>query len=46
MPPETPERKRSADAFPETRWSLVLDARSEVGSDSNRALDELCESYW
>ena len=29
-----------------TRWSLVLAARQTRSEDSDRALSELCESYW
>ena len=32
--------------FATTRWSLVLDARDGKSHDSNKALAELCESYW
>ncbi len=42
MPPVQPA------AFPETRWSLVLRARTSAAPDeqARRALDELCASYW
>ena len=32
--------------FPETRWSLVLDAQGARDSRSHRALGELCQIYW
>lgn len=34
--------------FPETRWTRVLAVREGVGGtpDSDRALSELCETYW
>lgn len=38
------------DAFPQTRWSLVLavreDAGAEAGERAQQALAELCEIYW
>jgi RNA polymerase sigma factor (sigma-70 family) len=36
-----------ADPFPQTRWSLVLQAQDQTNeSTSVRALDELCRAYW
>lgn len=32
-------------AFQPTRWTLVLDVKGE-GEDAEKALEELCESYW
>ena len=33
-------------SFEETRWSLVLHARSGDSVTANRALEELCQLYW
>ena len=35
-----------ARRFATTRWSLVLDARAGGSPDSDKALEQLCESYW
>lgn len=36
----------SQSAFPQTRWSLVLDVRGASESSRSEALAELCETYW
>lgn len=33
-------------AFPQTRWSMVLAARTDEAPGSREALAELCEQYW
>ncbi|MBI2927869.1 MAG: sigma-70 family RNA polymerase sigma factor [Verrucomicrobia bacterium] len=33
-------------AFPDTRWSVVLRARSAHEPEAARALEELCRAYW
>ena len=36
-----------ADQFPNTRWSLVIEARGDCDAPTaRRALDELCQTYW
>lgn len=43
----TPSSPLPADLFEATRWSVVLAAGdSGRGSDSHRALSELCQTYW
>jgi len=38
---------RSADSlFPQTRWSLVVDAKQASEENAMRALSELCQAYW
>ncbi len=32
--------------FPDTRWSLVLQAQGEPDAGARRALGELCQAYW
>lgn len=32
--------------FPETNWSLVLSARTELSAEGNDALNRLCAAYW
>jgi DNA-directed RNA polymerase specialized sigma24 family protein len=41
-------RSKTEGAFPETRWTRVLAVRDglEASADSERALSELCETYW
>jgi hypothetical protein len=34
------------DAFPQTRWSLVLAAQGKVDARAQGALSELCSIYW
>ena len=35
------------DPFPQTRWSLVIEAQNDTDSPSaKRALNELCQAYW
>ncbi len=34
------------DDFSQTRWSIVLRARSDDDREANKALDALCRSYW
>jgi DNA-directed RNA polymerase specialized sigma24 family protein len=34
------------NAFPHTRWSVVLAARNGEASESAAALESLCQSYW
>lgn len=36
----------SPTLFPETRWSLVRDVRGRPDTLAQRALNELCRSYW
>jgi len=36
----------AASAFPRTRWSAILAARSAVGAERTRALDALVAAYW
>jgi RNA polymerase sigma factor (sigma-70 family) len=33
-------------AFPQTRWTLVLQAASDDEADSHDALEEICRAYW
>ena len=40
--PSAPNR----NAFPATRWSLVISARDQDSPAAERALSELCELYW
>ncbi|MDP0491968.1 MAG: sigma-70 family RNA polymerase sigma factor [Verrucomicrobiota bacterium JB023] len=42
---DEPESRIQA-RFPETRWSLVRAAGSTGSSRADRALDEICRSYW
>lgn len=39
---------RAGDAFPDTRWSVVLRARADRagGAGAERALADLCTAYW
>jgi RNA polymerase sigma-70 factor (ECF subfamily) len=34
------------DNFSQTRWSIVLRARSDDDGEARKALDTLCRSYW
>ncbi len=43
-PSEAPPGRETP--FLTTRWSVVLTAGRGAGSDSQRALEELCETYW
>ena len=40
------EARQQDAAFPETRWTLVLAARSQESLEGQRALAELCALYW
>ena len=45
MNDDDPGKVRARGEFPETRWSVVLDARA--GDErAARALAEICEAYW
>ena len=35
-----------ASAFPETRWTIILQARSEDDPAAGEALSQLCSAYW
>src|ERR1043165_5225509 len=35
-----------ASAFPDTRWTLILQAGSAEGPAADQALAELCRAYW
>lgn len=37
---------QAPDRFASTRWSLVLTAGDRAAGESDRALQQLCESYW
>ena len=32
--------------FPDTRWSLIIDARDGTESAVHRSLEQLCQAYW
>jgi len=38
--------RRSAVRFPITRWSVVAAAQAADQSDAERAMEDLCRSYW
>lgn len=42
----TPVTSAGSGAFPQTRWTLVIQAASPNESLARKALEELCESYW
>lgn len=48
IPPQSPGVANTAKdrGFHTTRWSLVINARSVDPEQSERALAELCQSYW
>jgi RNA polymerase sigma factor (sigma-70 family) len=39
-------QKPGSPSFPDTRWSVVLRAGVETGSDGKIALERLCRDYW
>ena len=40
-------KAEAPNSFPETRWSLILDARAKGDEPkARRALEEVCSSYW
>jgi DNA-directed RNA polymerase specialized sigma24 family protein len=45
-PPSDTKKASNRRGFYTTRWSLVLNARSLDPEKSERALAELCQSYW
>ncbi|MGE3309624.1 MAG: RNA polymerase sigma factor [Limisphaerales bacterium] len=45
-PDDTRTRHKAAGTFPETHWSLVLKAGVSDATESARALNTLCRSYW
>lgn len=38
--------ERNSSGFPQTRWSLILDARNPSPEKAFEALEELCALYW
>jgi DNA-directed RNA polymerase specialized sigma24 family protein len=43
----SPESANSAQRFPRTRWTLVLQAQDKSNAtDAHTALNTLCETYW
>jgi RNA polymerase sigma-70 factor (ECF subfamily) len=46
MPPEPSNSPSPPDYFVTTRWTVVLDAGLKSSPQSDRALAELCETYW
>lgn len=45
-PPSDPNKAANRRGFHTTRWSLVQNAQSGDAKESERALAELCQSYW
>ena len=41
-----PAPRDKTSIFPATRWSLVARVQGEPGVDAERALEDLCQSYW
>jgi RNA polymerase sigma-70 factor (ECF subfamily) len=44
--PSTSERDPRGDVFVTTRWTVVLSAGRKSSPHSDRALGELCQTYW
>lgn len=45
-PRSSSETKPHGDIFVTTRWTVVLSAGRKSSPQSDRALDELCQTYW
>jgi RNA polymerase sigma factor (sigma-70 family) len=43
---ETPSAPPRGDVFVTTRWTVVLSAGRQSSPESDRALSELCQTYW